>query len=113
MSFGDLPPTLRDYSAKPILDASSFSSDTVESLRCYSTVGICACGMGSISHKTLGRVSFFGGDKGVCYIGLTKPASITLLTYDLQVASAHWLLYCSLAHIASSTPSSPGCSCGQ
>ena len=95
-SFGDLLPTRRDYSAKPMSDASSSSSDTVESLRCYSTVGLCAEGVEGVTHKNLGRVSFFGGDRGVCYIGLTKPASITLLTYDLQVAPAHslfnWLL---------------------
>ena len=51
--------------------------------------------MEGITHKDLGRVSLFG-DRGACYIGLTKPASITLLTYDLQVASAH--LVCSTAH---------------
>jgi len=32
--------------------------------------------------QALGRVSFFGGDRGVCYIGLKESASITLLTYD-------------------------------
>ena len=38
-----------------------------------------------ITHEVLGRVSFFGGDNGACYIGLMEPVSITLLTYDLQV----------------------------
>ena len=56
-----------------------------ESLGCYSTVGFRIWGAEWITHEVLGRVSFFGGDNGACYIGLMEPVSITLLTYDLQV----------------------------
>lgn len=55
------------------------------SLRSSSTVGCCDWEVEGIAHKTLGRISFFGGDLDACHIGLTQLASITLLTYDLQV----------------------------
>jgi len=32
-----------------------------------------------------GQVSYFGGDRGMCYIGLKRSASITLLAYDFFV----------------------------
>jgi len=65
-----------------------------------------------IAHKTLGRVSFFGGDSDACYIGLKEPVSITLLTYDLQVTSTRRLFSYSRLNTASPTLSSPGCYCG-
>lgn len=66
-----------------------------------------------VAHDIPGRISDLSGDKHTCYIGLTKPASVTLLAYDLQVISTHRLSDRSLVKIASSTPSSQGCSYGR
>jgi len=60
-----------------------------------------------------GRVSFFGGDNGACYIGLREPVSIVLLTYNLQVTPNHHVFNCSQVNTVLPMLSSPGCSCGQ
>jgi len=57
-------------------------------LQCKAYVGCVAvligyCGV--VGVLFYGRVSFVGGDGGACYIGLTKPASVTLLTYDFFI----------------------------
>lgn len=70
-------------------------------------------GSGMDSHKALGRVSFFGGDNGACYIGLREPVSIALLTYDLQVTLNHHVFNCSRVDTVLPTLSLPGCSFGQ
>lgn len=41
--------------------------------------------LGVVGILFYGRISYIAGDRLVCYIGLTKPASITLLTYDCFV----------------------------
>lgn len=83
MSFGNLLLNRDGSSVKPTSRALQSSSGTVESLRFYSMVGFHAWEGERITHNTLGRISFFDGDSGACYIGLKRPISLTLLAYDL------------------------------
>jgi len=56
-------------------------------LQCKAYIGciVALCGYGGVVGMLFyGRISFFG-DKGACYIGLKKSASITLLAYDFFV----------------------------
>ena len=83
MSFGGLLPTHGDCNVKPMLGVLQSSSDILESLQCYSTVGFHVFETGCIPHRNLGRISYFGGEGNVCHIGLEEPSTIALLSYDL------------------------------
>jgi hypothetical protein len=83
MWFGDPLLNQGDYSAKPTSHVLPPFPDTWESLRSCFTVGFRDLETEAIAHDVSGRISDLSGDKHTCYIGLTKPASVTLLTYDL------------------------------
>lgn len=111
-SFGDLLPVRGDWSANPTSSVLGSFWGTAESSGYYSTVGFHLLMAGSVAHKNVGRISYFG-DKGVCYIGLEKWSSVALLTYDLQVIPSHRFFGCLPANTVSSTASSPDCSYGR